>query len=499
MRTKRFAALLGAVCLLAPSAALAASAEELASYTAYDSYQTQTQPTDSPWRYQVGYASGSGYVYEDLPWNAEENRWGNLDLGIIDAAESDLVTGLPALYVHPGGQRMPTVTFIAPRSGTVEISLANGGVYAPLNGAAQNYDGVNLYVYQSRTELFSATGISANNLNPEEVRVFSDTITVNVRQNERIRFVLTPNTSTDNDSTYFNPKVVYTAYSDEAPAGEDTGTPVPGGADTPNTPEDPGTEEPGTPEEPDEPVLPTDGMYSFSEMFGNWTDPWFYYWYNGGVYYPLTWNNGQYDGTEDGAPHAIIANGYMHPAPTGVTALAFKVPEAGRVRIGMEDTLILGSPAESVDGTIVSVISDGELLCDQYWLTSENPSYIFEPVELEVYEGQIIYFYLSKAITNAGDSTRVLPYVEYLDYHDVEAPATTTAPPETTTNGGGTVTTAPGGDTPDAEPADGGSGEGAPAWLMILLGILTPVVIVGAVCVVIVIRRRRAAGAESEG
>ena len=492
---KRLTALLCSACFLAPAAALTVSAEELASYTAYDSYQKETQPTDSPWRFQVGYASGSGYVYEDLPWNAEENRWGNLDVGIIDAAESDLVTGLPALYVHPGGQRMPTVTFIAPRSGTVEISLANGGVYAPLNGAAQNYDGVNLYVYQSRTELFSATGISANNLNPEEARVFSDTITVNVRENERIRFVLTPNTNTDNDSTYFNPQVVYTAYSDEAPAGEDTGTPVPGGGDTPAPPDNPDT--PENPNEPDEPVQPTDGVYSFSKMFGNWTDPWFYYWYNGGVYYPLIWNNGQFDGTEDGAPHAIVANGYMHPAPTGVTAIAFKVPESGRVKIGMEDTLILGSPAESVDGTIVSVISDGELLCDQYWLTSENPSYVFEPVELEVYEGQIIYFYLSKAITNAGDSTRVLPYVEYLDYHEVEAPATTTSTVPTTSGGGAAPTTAAGDDVSDTEPA--GNQAGAPAWVMILLGILTPVVIVGAVCVVIVLRRRKATGTESEG
>ena len=178
-------------------------------YNAYAQYAQENQPVSTPWRYQNGYDDGSGYVYEDLFWSAAEGYWGSGAAGIIDTAESDLVTGAPALMMHPGGERDAVLTFIVPYTGKITVRLANGGVFVPLNGEVQGYDGINFTLLHGEEELYAQTGVSAKHLNPEDVRCFAQTLTVEVEAGDALHFIVAANTATDNDTTYLNPEITY--------------------------------------------------------------------------------------------------------------------------------------------------------------------------------------------------------------------------------------------------------------------------------------------------
>ena len=178
-------------------------------YNAYEQYTGENQPISTPWRYQNGFNNGTAYVYEDLFWSAADGRWGSGAAGIIDTVENDQVTGLPAMMLHPGSERDAVLTFIAPYTGTIEVRLANGGVFVPLNGEMQGYDGINFTLLHGTEELFAQEGVSAKHLNPEEVRCFTQTLTVEVEAGDELHFIVNANTATANDTTYLNPEVTY--------------------------------------------------------------------------------------------------------------------------------------------------------------------------------------------------------------------------------------------------------------------------------------------------
>ena len=475
--------MLAAIISLSVFSFVFASAQTLPTYNAYESFKTATQPTSTPWRYQYATTSGTAISFDNLPWNATDKYWGNVDLGIINTATSDLVTGLPSLYLHSGGQRDPVVTFKAPSSGTIEISMANGGIYAPMNGEAQSYDGVNLYLYKGATLLFSKTGISNKNSNPAENRVFGTSMKISIRKNERLHFLLKANKTTDNDSTYMNPQIKYTAFSNEAAvadigdsSGADQGITTGGGTDITGVTNAPVS------------GSSKDGVYRFLDMFSMMTDPWYYFYYNSGIYNPMKFYEDQWNAKDYNSASSIISKGGWHPAPVGVTTLAFKVPKSGKVEIGMESTLILLAPNQSTDGTIITVVSDSKLLCDQIWITPDKPSALFKAIKKDVYAGEMIYFYLSKASSNVGDSTRVEPYIKYLEYKNVAAPTTTTTTATTVTTTATTVTTTAAATT-NATATQSTVKSDFPNWIFIIFGAATTIIISAGAFVLI--RRKR--------
>lgn len=174
--------------------------------------------------------------------------------------------------------------------------------------------------------------------------------------------------------------------------------------------------------------------YHFAKMYGSEMNEWKYYWYDGyDSYVEMIYNeeSGAWTGP-DYLTTAIINKTSWHPFTSGYTVATFTCPKSGTVRIGTDTPVELTNVANTMDGTILAVMSDGELIGKPVQVTADNPIQEYDAVEMDVYEGQKISFYLHMNITNAGDSTTVSPYVEYTSYKDVE-PTTPKADADTKT------------------------------------------------------------------
>ena len=160
--------------------------------------------------------------------------------------------------------------------------------------------------------------------------------------------------------------------------------------------------------------------YSLSEMYSGEMGLWEYHWFDGDATYHkmVLSEDGRWMGAE--AKTAIINGVNWHPYTKGYTVATFTCPASGTVKIGVEQEIKLNNPAASQDGTIYIVMSDGELIGEQIQVTPDNPKLNYETVELDVYEGQVIGFYLYMNVNNAGDSTTVAPFVQYTEYKHVE-------------------------------------------------------------------------------
>ena len=113
-----------------PQALAGDDTQELPSYNAYEEYSTEANP-NGVWSYQ--YLNNG--IYTDLTYDATNSYWGTITPGCLSTVSSDLVTGGAAIAVRPELTTTDTVlTFTAPHSGKVNVSMANGGVFAPHNG-----------------------------------------------------------------------------------------------------------------------------------------------------------------------------------------------------------------------------------------------------------------------------------------------------------------------------------------------------------------------------
>ncbi len=191
------------------------------SFIAADIYVEKVQPISTPWRY---YSVPSGDVKKatELAWDAKEGRFGTMQLGVVKYAESDLVTGNETLYVHPGPDADVAIAFVAPYTGKVKLSMENQGVFVPLNGAAQQHDGINFSVLVNGKAIYSKSAVNATNSHND--RCMGSSISLDVECGDVIYFIVNKNKATDSDVTYLNPRVDYTYVN----KGEDTFAFLPG-------------------------------------------------------------------------------------------------------------------------------------------------------------------------------------------------------------------------------------------------------------------------------
>ena len=179
----------------------------------YDAYKQFSKDYNGAGIWNYAYrsydAASNSHVYRLLERNEEANYWGDVTTSIITAAESDLVTGNPSVYVHPGtAKREGALVFTAPYSGTVRIKMNNGGVFAPKNGADQDWDGIDLTIYSGDKIIYQLNSVSNRN-NPLDRRVGTDEIELTVAYGQKLFFVVGAHTTNANDSTYFNPEIEY--------------------------------------------------------------------------------------------------------------------------------------------------------------------------------------------------------------------------------------------------------------------------------------------------
>ncbi len=409
---KHLLSVLLVLLLLALTVPVSVSAA-LPSYNAVEEFSAEKQ--GSVWRYQIGYNDGKGlYTFSDLEAN-EGGGYGSMNVGTINISTDDRVTGKSSISMHSGAKSDPVLTFVAPYSGTIEVSMTNGGVYCPLNGAeVSNFDGINFYMCAGSTKAASFEAVSAKN-SASGSRVFDKVYTIDIVKGECIYFIVQPNKNTANDSTYISPQVDYIKLSDK-PAKTATVPAYIGTRSTsgPNsavsadiTSNVPGTE--------------ADGVYKLTEDFGEYMDYWACYYVSGKKFTEMDYMNGAWRGKSPATTATIGGGGAKwHPYISGYTVAMFTAPESGRVQVGSECTMEVVN--STTDGVTIMVVSDNNILGDTYLLNAENPKQDFAVVEFDVYEGQEIFFYLNMNIQNAGDSTTFAPFIKYIDYKDVPKP-----------------------------------------------------------------------------
>ncbi len=176
------------------------------SYDSVEDYTDEMQPISSPWRYY--WEEAESKELEELAWDAENKVWGDTSTATLQKVESDLVTGNPALKVVPVSGKNAVIAFIAPFSGTVVIDMSNGGVFAPYNGAAQEWDGINFALKKNDEVLYSRNGVNAKYMHSD--RCMAAGLTVEIKAGDVLYFTVNNNRETPMDMTFLAPRVNYT-------------------------------------------------------------------------------------------------------------------------------------------------------------------------------------------------------------------------------------------------------------------------------------------------
>ena len=200
----------GESTLLLPAADKIQLYLDILSFDAYNDYSEYVQ--NGVWSYY--YTDAGNMKLKELSW--KEEKWGDATLGSVTKADSDLVTGHSSLHVKPGTDTDVVVVFTAPYSGKINLSMANGGIFVPYNGAGDKFDGINFKMLYNDTKKVSYSGVSSKNSHPKEKdpktyvgRVFTDKYVMNVQKGDKFYFVVNKNKVLNNDNTYFNPHIEY--------------------------------------------------------------------------------------------------------------------------------------------------------------------------------------------------------------------------------------------------------------------------------------------------
>ena len=171
---------------------------------------TDFSSTDNPngtWIYQT--LAGGTYRTEawEQFWDSIYS-WGGINTGAIYAVASDTVTQRPALRARPNtSSRDVVLTFSAPYSGKINVSMANGGVFAPTSTAGGGQ--IKFTFKHNDTIVKSVDDLDHSRSNSN--RFFADTVQLDVTAGDILRFIVHENNTSGNMDTYFNPQISYTS------------------------------------------------------------------------------------------------------------------------------------------------------------------------------------------------------------------------------------------------------------------------------------------------
>lgn len=187
-----------AVLLSSIPVTMSAVAENtLPTYNALSDFDTTSSNPNGVWSYQYRSTTAPD-TYIDMP--STETSWGDGTTGVI---EKD-TTSLKVYPVNPTTDVV--LTFTAPYPGKVNINMTNGKANAPTARS------VRFYTLHNGSKL---NNYSIDELFYDNNNFFTGTCTLEVKAGDTIRFVIGVNGWNGGQSTYFNPLVKYTEYSDE--------------------------------------------------------------------------------------------------------------------------------------------------------------------------------------------------------------------------------------------------------------------------------------------
>lgn len=181
-------------------------------FNAYEDFKAENMA--SPWSYEV--KTSGAKSYEKLTWDSK-GVWGNtVSHGYVTTAITDMVTGKPAILLEPYAGSTLSLTYTAPYTGTIDLSLVNGGIMVPYNGAGNKWDGINFSLTKNDEVIEKFDAVTAANAHNSSVgamykgRLFTDKKQIEVKAGDVIRFTVDQNKSFGNDKTYINPEIIYT-------------------------------------------------------------------------------------------------------------------------------------------------------------------------------------------------------------------------------------------------------------------------------------------------
>ncbi len=183
-------------------------------FRATDSYTTTNNPNGF-WSYQYRQNTGSGYDYYDIGFDSSISQWNGggcrMDLVIGDYVSS---MTCPVIRMAADQEANDSVlTFTAPYSGTVNVSMANRGVFAPWNGE----DGVRFNMLHNDTNIISVNDLDNGYVLAAGNWVFQEPQVLEVKAGDKIRFTVGRNAAIDS-TTYLDPVIKYTSIIEEEPA-----------------------------------------------------------------------------------------------------------------------------------------------------------------------------------------------------------------------------------------------------------------------------------------
>ncbi len=152
--------------------------------------------------------------------------------------------------------------------------------------------------------------------------------------------------------------------------------------------------------------------YKYTEGFSSTQgeNGWYYLYYADGTMNQMTWSDPKWTYGSAGS----LGNGSAHTNPNQPIAtlvLGFKAPESGRICISMEAAL---QAASTVDGVWVTTLDHNLKTIGETAKITKTQSVSYEPIYIDVAEGEFIYFAISKCLSNQGDSTVIKPVIEYV-------------------------------------------------------------------------------------
>lgn len=322
-------------------------------------------------------------TYKELTWDGE--KWIDSKGGIITAEW--MHSSADASDKH---ETQICLAYIAPNDGVIQIGLEDDII-----GVSQgSQNGIRFGIMQNNTMIYTYTDYTGGDHRFEP-------ITVNVSKGDYIYFLLCPISGNNaGDSTRCMPIITYLSY-EKAP--------------------DPVLEE--VPDDPDK------TLYNSKDDFGGYLNPWYYgYCARGSQKLELMkWNATTKFFVADGFSGLQISAENAHPYPGYDAVRVFRAPKSGTICISMnQDSITLGNGTSGAeDGVYVSIrLNDGSSVKELYPKTLVLPgeTVVFDPIEVEIYEGWELWFVVNCNANNAGDSTKISPIVEYLEITQKDAP-----------------------------------------------------------------------------
>ena len=172
-------------------------------YNAVEDFSTENGNPNGVWKYQYRNVNEPNTYYD---MTLSNGNWVAPGGGNFLVAAGNQVTTAtdPTLRFFPNNTTEEVVlTFTAPKTGIINVSIADGGIFAPYNSE----DGIRFEMIHNGVVVESKYDLD-NAYNPNGNRYFTGTKAMSVKEGDTIRFVVGRNKHIDS-RTFCVPKIAY--------------------------------------------------------------------------------------------------------------------------------------------------------------------------------------------------------------------------------------------------------------------------------------------------